>query len=208
MSKSILSIIALLSIGSSFGQSPVIGLYEGTEYGETNNAYYKDTQDDLNKFIGTWTWSDNNSTLSIELRLREQELINLTDNDQYYTDVLIGEYVYTEAGQELINTIHLFESPFVSDFNHNIAGNNILDRVGPPYCDSCSSSERRVMVFFYDPNYPYIRNQAVLRHAFTGGEEVIQMSLWRTSVSYQDHTDPTAPAEISMPYGNYTLIKQ
>jgi hypothetical protein len=209
MSKSILSILALLSIGKSLCQSPIIGLFDGIEYGETNNAYYKDTQDDLDKFIGTWIWSDNNSSLTIEFRLLEQELITFsTDNSQFYTDLIIGEYIYVENGQELINTMHLFDSPFISNLDHNIAGNFIEDKAGRPYCDECTVSERRLKVFFTDPNYQHIENRAILRHLITAGQETIEMLLLQEYVNTVDNPYPQNPAEISMPYGSYTLIKQ
>ncbi|PQB05371.1 DUF6705 family protein [Aureitalea marina] len=211
MGRNTLTILALLTMSSIWAQSPVIGLFEGEEYGETYNAYYKDTQGDLDKFVGTWLWSKDSVSWKIELRLLKEELIvfNLNNKEhRHYTDLLIGEMVYTENGKELINLLGRFADPDVENWGFSITGNDIFGSTSIPICDYCSDSERRVSVYLEDPNFNYIRNKAVLRHVISNGQETIQLNLRQMYVYDEDNPNPDAPALLTMQYGTYTLVKQ
>ena len=73
-------------------QSPILPRYS-SDYGHTNNAYYKDIENELNPYLGTWLYTSSNDTLKIVLKKKEQiHILN------FYTDFIYGGYQFVEDG--------------------------------------------------------------------------------------------------------------
>jgi hypothetical protein len=77
--------ILLLAL-SCKAQSPIVPL-DTYIHEIADNSYVKDIDNELNKFIGTWIFSDGTSTFTLVLQKQIQ-----TFNDDYYEDYMIGEY--------------------------------------------------------------------------------------------------------------------
>ena len=82
----ILTIVAL-SIQCK-AQSPIVSL-EDRRGTRVENAYYKDTNDLLNPFDGTWVLDDGVHYLKIVFQKK-----TMVHTGNYYQDLLIGEFQY------------------------------------------------------------------------------------------------------------------
>lgn len=81
-------------------QSPILSIT--TERGSNipDGAYLKDTNNVLDKFTGTWQYTQGNDTLTISIQKITQHF-----NGSYYKDKLIGGYKYVQNGKVLVNNI-------------------------------------------------------------------------------------------------------
>ncbi len=73
---------------------------------------FKDTNNNLNKFVGTWEYED----ATIKLTVMLQKIDDYYDNG-YYSDVIVGNIIYEENGLEIINTL---TNPAVSQGSDDI----------------------------------------------------------------------------------------
>lgn len=60
----------------------------------------KDTNNNLNKFEGTWVYEDANNKLTVVLQKVED-----FESAGYFSDVILGNYIYEENGVEILNTL-------------------------------------------------------------------------------------------------------
>ena len=71
-----------------------------------NNNYIKDTEGDLNKFVGTWKWIDpNNPNTYMELEFFKVLHWNANNINEYYEDSIFGNYKYVQNGVVITNTL-------------------------------------------------------------------------------------------------------
>lgn len=134
--------IFFLTIGCK-AQSPVINI-EDDDGNSLQNAYYKDTNNLLNPFEGTYLYT--NGTTSLTIILQKKTMVY----DGYkYEDLLIGEYQYIENGVEKINTLNNLNTITTNQWEHNINGNSILSQ-GLPGCQDCISNEKRLRLSLFD----------------------------------------------------------
>lgn len=165
MKNILLITITILTFLSCKAQQPVIALFNGSDYLETENAYYKDTDGDLAKLIGTWQYTNGNESLKIILKMKSQNLTEFTTpNFSCYEDILYGEFKYSnQNGLQIINSINqidLNQDPY----EHSIYGGYIIDNNDLPTCNDCGDNERRVKVVVKDPLRPYFDYDMIIRH--------------------------------------------
>jgi len=193
--------ILVLSLYNCQAQQTV-SLDDGDPY-LPEGTYYKDINNDLDKFTGTWKFEQGNTVLIIILE-KKDHVLNTTFNQ--YEDLIVGEYKYAENGQEVLNYLsRLQDNNIIGDYNY-ISGNIILHSSDIPKCDECSPFERRIMVSFTDPEREYIPSNIVLRHQTINGVEQLTAVLGGSS-SYAV-TEENLPSQPRVPYGTYVLIKQ
>ncbi|TYB69037.1 hypothetical protein ES676_14430 [Bizionia saleffrena] len=164
-----------------------------------DGAYYKDLNNEFNKFEGVWKSTDGNSELTIVLQKVEQLQVR---ND--YRDYLIGEYKYIENEMELINTI-----PPIQDINtetHNIGGGYIINSNVSIPCDDCTPNERRLDLYISDPERDYLSASIVLR--YLEGSNPEQMTATIISDGGGMIPNENSPTELRVPYGEYLMVKQ
>ncbi|APY01394.1 DUF6705 family protein [Lacinutrix venerupis] len=206
--KNILYTIALtFAFLSCKAQQPIVPLYFGGGYASTENAYYKDTNNDFNKFIGTWKHTNGNEEFTIILK--KKTLVSRTlNNITYYTDYLYGEYKYVDAnGVELVNTLSNISSAFTSLSDYKIFGNRILNKYYAPVCDDCTEDERRVKLNLTDPVRSYIDIKITLRTVPNASNSNINDITLVVSEGYS--IVPTGqPADSRIPANDFRLIKQ
>ena len=99
MKHIILMILATFTILSCKAQSPILG-YRTFKASVPDGAYLKDLNNDLDKFTGTWKYTNGTTELSVIIIKVEQVF-----NGRYYIDRLKGNYIYMENGVEIINTL-------------------------------------------------------------------------------------------------------
>ena len=193
--KTILKLILILSIISCKAQS---ALYKADPTLPTG-TYYKDLNNDLNKFVGTWKWEENNTSFTIKLQKIEQYY-----DGEYYRDMLIGEYKYVNNGNIVVNTLPLLNDSNIAGSYHNISGSRILNKFQPLRCEDCTTAERRVKLFFDDQNMTYKQTSLWLRHRVINGIEQIDARL----IGYREIDENNLLDNGGVPFGEYTLIKQ
>ena len=178
----------------SMGQTPIIDLQDrdGTRI---QNAYYKDTHNILNSFVGTWLYTNGNTSMKIVLVKK-----TMLYNDEYYEDILYGEYRYVENGIEKLNSLHNLAGPFINENNYKIFGNHTPGSLPTPF-DEYTPGETRVSLGFEDN----IGGTIDIRKTLVGGQEAIQ--IWKVGKQY-GIIYPMVSSMPIFPDGVYTLIKQ
>ena len=101
MKHIIIILITTISFFNCKAQSPILSIDE-LGRNNLNNAYYKDLNNELNPFEGTWLYANGNTSLKIVLVKKPMYF-----NGKYYEDLIIGEYQYIENGVEKIIEIKL-----------------------------------------------------------------------------------------------------
>ncbi|WP_225037264.1 DUF6705 family protein [Winogradskyella sp. SM1960] len=139
-----ITLILLLFISLSCkAQSPIINI-EDDEGDEIVNAYYKDTNNLLDPFVGTWVLDDGVQYLKIVFEKKE-----MVDAGNYYEDLLIGEFQYKENGVELVNTLNKLTESLEYEYHHSIHGNYIKTHYSP--FDEYTSDNFRISLIMGEP---------------------------------------------------------
>lgn len=74
------------------------------QYDHTSgNAYIKDTTNEMDKYVGTWKWTQGTKEFILTL-IKQKHHYNETGNDNYYRDRLVGYYQYKENGVIVADT--------------------------------------------------------------------------------------------------------
>jgi len=193
--KNLITILLIIVCFNCKAQSPVLPLDDMGAYDQTN-AYYKDLDNELDDFVGTWLYTDGDTSLKIILKKEEMHF-----NGRYYEDLIVGEYQYIEDGVEKINT--LTDLNTVQGFEHEINGNNIYkDCIFLPVSD-CIEGETRLGVILSDPITNH-QASTLLHKRTVNGQEALNVFM---SFSYSG--DVTPKPDPTMPWQKeYLLIKQ
>lgn len=159
----VILMICVLGAFSCKAQSPVIPLFDGSDYLGTENAYYKDTENDFDRFVGTWKFTEGDQEFEIVLRKKQQHMFSYA-NKTFYEDMMYGEYKYVdENGNTLVNSLSNIDNPTIDVSQHLIFGNTILHYKSLPPCEDCQPDERRVSLRLKDEQRSYLMTNIVLR---------------------------------------------
>jgi hypothetical protein len=195
-------IIALLLVLSTFKTNAQIikdiSDYDGDV--RVQGAYYKDTQNKLLQYLGTYVYTNGATSLKFVFKKALHK-----NRDLYTEDVLVGEYQYIENGVEKANTLGKFDLNYSADdvWKHSIDGNNIYD--AQTYCDDCYPNEEHLYAGLVDNN---AKGSAVfdIKKTTQNGKEAIRVIVgW--SLRVQRESDPPLPNPV-LPGGYYILVKQ
>ena len=93
--------IVIFSFFNCKAQSPILDMEINAKMDSPNNSYYKDVNNILNTFEGTWLYVNGNTSLKIKLVKN-----TMFFNGDYYEDLMIGGYQYIENGIEKIKRNH------------------------------------------------------------------------------------------------------
>lgn len=193
MNRIIIIVVTILSINCK-AQSPIMPLNEWGE--EQINAYYKDLDNDLDDFVGTWIYTEGNTTLKIKLK---KEVMHF--NGKYFEDLIVGEYQYIKNGVELINTLGDINS--LEAYEHNIFGQNIYNSCIPFPASDCEDGEIRLDLSVFDTlvNYSY---DFLFHKRIVNGEPALKAF----NVCYYHDTVPigTEPPEPTLPCQNEIIL--
>jgi hypothetical protein len=178
------------------GQTPVIPLLEEDPLTVIEGAYYKDVNNELNKFAGTWKYTGPNNT-SFTIVLQKKVMVK-HPYENHYEDILVGEYKYVSNGVELINTLPNLNTNFANYYKYNITGVIITDRDQGP-------ADRRVILSFDDPEREYLSYRIFVKCIFGGS------GIDKIETKFDSHGSvivDDSPATMRVPEQNYILTKQ
>jgi len=201
MKKTIKILILLLTI-SCKAQSPIKSI-KNSEFPGTIGAYYKDIDNELNTFEGTYLYTNGSTSLKITLLKKVMQY-----NGSFYEDFLVGEYQYIENGVEKVNTLANININYYNQSFHKIQGNSLIRAKNRPKCVECDDLDGlRVRLGMNDPiSGRYC--DLIIRKDFVSGVEVIKINILNNqAISYNEGVDPV-PMEIQIPIGEFILIKQ
>ena len=175
-------------------QSPIIDLNDrnGTII---NGAYYKDVNNLLNQFEGTYVLNDGVNYLKIVFQKKTMQYTG-----SCYQDLLIGEYQYKENGVEKINTLSRLTTPLQHVYHHAIHGNHFLYNHTP--FDEFTTDNFRLTLGMEVP--AGISTGIELRKCVVNGQEAIQ--IFKRTKYYYKRGEPIPP--IIVPNGFFYLIKE
>ncbi len=178
-------------------QSPIINLidYNGTM---PTDSYLKDTNNDLDPFVGTYVYNDGNVYFKVILKK-----LTMSYNQRYYEDMIVGEMQYRVNGVDLFNTLADINISYPNqEALHNIDGNYILQNHYKPECSDCSPNEKRLKLLF-DDNIAY--GDVIIQRITVGGNNAIKFEP-RTSIPTRSENDPMITRII--PNITFVMIKQ
>lgn len=164
-------------------------------------TYYKDTNNLLNPFAGTYEYSGNG--LEITIKLRKVTMSNRAD---YFTeDLIVGEYRVIEGGVERVNTLSLFDTDYSNQIEHSIDGNQILT-AQERGCTDCLQGEIRLsggLTENLTGNFALV----IFRLLIENGQPALKVSVNWQQRSYRVDTQSPPPLP-TFPSGDYLFIKQ
>ena len=205
MKQLFLIMVFMLGLGCK-AQIPIKSIYDDTDI---NGAYYKDTNNDFDKFVGTWKYTNCITSLTITLQKKAQYHKFHSNGDNYYLDVMVGEYKYIENGVEKINTLPFLSQNFDDPYKYHIAG-SLIARPNSIYCLGCGPNDRKLVLGFVDPNrsIPGYEPEMMFQRVDSGGVQKLKL-IFRTisGMIVEEGVEPPYN-EYTVPFGEYLLVKQ
>ncbi|MEX2349795.1 MAG: DUF6705 family protein, partial [Flavobacteriaceae bacterium] len=131
--------------------------------------YKKDLNNELNKFEGTWKYTNGNTSFTMVL----EKKLKVNILGKYYKDKIVGWYKYIENGQVIINTL-------LDTNNFRIVHSSRM-----------SDDGKRLILFFNDPTRPKVSYQVDLDVVSSSTPSVpkLDFEIFQTGVA------PTLPGE-------------
>lgn len=157
----------------------------------TPNTYYKDIDNRLDTFEGTWIYD--NGTDYIKIVLIKKIKVSVGD---YFEDILIGEFQYKHNGIEKINTLHNLNATLVNIMLHGIYGNIFWTNHSP--FDQYTTDNYRLRTSIDEND---CISKMDIRTLILNGQSTIQIYKWK-SMELNQACIPIIPD------GFYYLMKQ
>lgn len=195
------ALLLTITIFNCKAQSPILPL-DSIGWRNNENTYYKDVNNTLNNFEGTWLFTNNNTSLKIILVKSTQNF-----NGNYYEDLLTGGYQYIENGIEKVNTLSDANDSSIGR-NASIRGNNIYNNCKYLPVEDCTDGEKRLNLSIEDPNMNCYIGDLVLHKREVDGQEALKI---RISMNYycDDPSDGNYPScSIPTMMNDIVLYKQ
>lgn len=196
--KNLFKTLAILLITISCkAQSPIIDSYyrDGTT---TQGAYYKDMNNLLDQYIGTYLYTNGSTSLKLIL----QKKIMAYDGYEY-EDLLVGEYRYVENGVEKINTLNELNQPYIIERNHTISASDIL-KAGDYLCLGCTGNEVRIYGGIVDHDSQN-SGRVIISKITVGNQQAIKFYFYWEIKSKQENE---VVSYTKVPGREWVLIKQ
>lgn len=203
--KNIILFFALFSVINCNAQSPIVPLAQYYDP-QVDNAYFKDTQDDFDQFLGEWQFAT--ESLFYKMKLVKKPMIYSRVNKQY-EDLIVGEYLFKENGVEKVNTMNLLLNSSILPFDRNIVGNSILGTNDFPSCSECDPSVVRIILMFNDPtrNITGLYGEVELRRVDENGIQKLKMILRQTGNLELENGIMPEYTSFNLPWGTYILTR-
>ena len=200
--KKIFALIFILNSLNMFSKIINIEDMTGTRL---NGAYYKDINNLLDPYVGTWVYSSPTDTLKIKLR----KVIRAPFINNSFEDLIVGEYQYIKNGIEKINTLNSFYTNYPMQIAHYVNGNRILENHNIPKCNYCNPNEKRLRLILVEPLSQWGADLN-LRLIVVNGQPALEVYKWGTPPPARVEGDPTTGhANPIIEIGaNFIMIKQ
>jgi hypothetical protein len=197
-------IILIITIGLIFynckAQTPVLNMEIDTKYDAPNNSYYKDINNELNNFEGTWLYTNGSTSLKLKLVKSTQYF-----NGSFYEDLLIGGYQYIKDGVEKINTLTDANDSSIGR-NASIRGNNIYSNCKYLPVDDCIEGEKNLHMSIDDVTSEGHIGDLRLFKREIGGQDVLKANIIMNYLS--SISGPTPAPTLPWEMRNIILFKQ
>ncbi|PZR24458.1 MAG: hypothetical protein DI539_00335 [Flavobacterium psychrophilum] len=192
---------------NSTAQSPIKSLNDD-DYGTIDGAYYKDTENNLDNYTGTWIYTNGTTSLTISLQKKIMMPFYYAPTS-IYEDILIGEYRYIENGIEKINTLSQLSLNLSEAIEYSIHG-NIIVKQNSQYCKDCGPNDRKILLMFKDPSCHILGYdpQMIFQRVDSGGIQKLKLKFRTTSGMIVEEGVTPPCTEYKIPFGEYILIKQ
>ena len=179
-------------------QNPIIKI-EDQDGEPVKNTYYKDVNNLLDPFTGTYLYTDSNTSLKIILQKKI-----LSYDGFCYEDLIIGEYQYIENGIEKTNTLSKINTNYTNQNEHSIHGNYVFTN-SSYLCQDCQQNEKRLLGGMVEQSTGNVA-QIIIQKLTVNNQPAIKINIWWRTRGYQEGTPPLLRP--SFPGGDYILIKQ
>lgn len=200
--KIVIFILSFVCVLSCKAQSPIIAL-ETWNGEEQANAYYKDINNVLDTFVGTWLYTNGNTSFKIVLQKKTMYFNNVC-----YQDIIIGEYQYIENGVEKINTLANLNDSTMDAYDYNVIGNLIYNNCKYLPSDDCVEGEKRLDLGYVDALKPYT-GALVLHKRIVNGQEAIKTTMTLSGeMSINPDTGLLRPSPTIPLHEEFIFIKQ
>ncbi len=165
-----------------------------------DGAYYKDQNNLLDPFVGTYLYTNGNTSLKIVL---QKKTMSTPANNRYYEDLIIGEYQYIKNGVQLANTLGRLNVNKTNGWKYSMSGNNIVTNAG--LCSECDPNEKALLLGFSDDITANYAQTFRVRRIIEDGQPAIKIFiLWAFSTHKVGTPVPPSP---NIPGGEYILKK-
>ena len=155
--KTILLLISWLTLTLSCKAQQILPLKNHSELVE--GAYYKDIDNFLDQFVGTWKYQNGQEEFLLILKKKLEY-----NFDDHFEDQLYGEYSYnTTYGVNLINTLSEINQN-IDILSHKITASTVIGKQQLISCPDCSNDEYRVLLSFSDPLQKHVSFRLILRY--------------------------------------------
>jgi|JI61114C2RNA_FD_contig_51_742653_length_1598_multi_1_in_0_out_0_2 hypothetical protein len=198
-------LLLLLTSLSSRAQLTEIVPLQNRDYPSRGDVYYKDVNNLLNPFVGTWVYT--NGTTSFKIVLRK---ITNFNNGFNFMDLIVGEYEYIENGVTLINTLPNLFTTIPYKIPQSIDGDLLLPKYGFPPCNDCASNEYRLKMIMGDP-LKDVGFDVIARRVWHNNQAALSIYFYCDGLKYSGTTmDDTTIESVgqTMPDGTFIFIKQ
>ncbi len=203
--KTIITTLFLFAVTYGYNQNnlPEIKDLEHITFPSEQGVYYKDNNNLLNPFEGTYLYSNGNTSFKIVLEKKEMTTYN---SGYFYEDLLVGGYQYIEEGTEKINTLNVLNTDHTnSTANYKIHANIIYRGNALWIEDATSSDEVWLDGTIKDPLSNSLHD-LFLRKVTHNGQEALKILIMYGHTVREEGDPPKPPA--SYPNGEFILIKQ
>lgn len=193
--------VLLLSINCK-AQTPILDISDsGT--GLPNGYYLRDNNNLLNSFEGTYQYTNGNTILKIVLVKKTQQY-----NQEFYEDLIIGEYKYIENGIEKINTLNEINNVYIEQRFHKIDSNFLVNNNFKLFpCLDCFSNEKRLYASIFDPSTNSYAD-IVIRKTILNSQQIIKINIINFKKGLIIVNGLATEPNFSLPLEEYILIKQ
>ncbi len=195
-------IISLLIQVKSFSQctSSIIKNIDSYGYDEPN-VYYKDINNMLNPFEGTYIYSNNNVEFEIKLI---KKIASMPPTNSYCVDMLIGGFRF-QNNSSIVNCIPLINIE-LTDGGLNYINARSFYTGKTRGCDECGDNEKWLIGSIEDPVSGSV-DELFIRKVVENGQEAIKIFIFH-SLTFRKAGDPIPPP-ITYPVNQwFTLLKQ
>jgi hypothetical protein len=170
MKKNILLITCAFISFMTEAQAPIFPLSD-QGWDTIENAYYKDTNNELDSFVGTYIHTEGATTFKIILKKQEMFYNPVTS---YYEDRIVGDYQFIKDGVEIVNALDKIE-PMISDrVEHLLYGNWILNKCTYMPDGDCILGEKRLNISLVDPNSEEHYGRLIIKHRLINGQQALK----------------------------------
>lgn len=159
MKKTIYQTLIALILFNTMVTAQIINL--DTNGPTESGIYYKDLDHLLDPYVGTWLYTNGNTSLRIKLVKKEHYLYD-TGYKSYYTDLIVGEFQYVENGNLILDRIPLLDDTSIDYFDFSITCFSIYKLNQFDHFPEANPLIRKLRASYNDPVKTFIDFKCVL----------------------------------------------